>query len=65
MPVDAYRLEVVVDDQSGYEVVGQPEKRRVVPFYAKDQIDTTYFGSCQISVQKKAEAARKRRPTKT
>jgi hypothetical protein len=54
MPVDSYRLEVLVDEESGYELVGRPESRRLLS-YSKKRPDTTFFGYCEIGVHKKAE----------
>ena len=55
LPVSYYRLEVVVDEQSGYEAVDQPENQPLVPFYGEMWSEETFFGSCKRSVQKKVE----------
>ena len=56
LPVSSYRLELVVDEESGYEIVGQPKNQPFVPFWAGERWpNRTLFGSCQLSVQKKVE----------
>jgi hypothetical protein len=53
LPVSSYRLEVVADDESGYEILGQPAVRRLVPFNSGTQLEEeAFFGSCHIGVRK-------------
>lgn len=54
LPVNFYRLEVLADEESGYKVAGEPENGRLVPFYSGTWDDRSFFGSCQISLRKKA-----------
>ena len=53
LPVIIYRLELVVDEESGYEAVGQQKDQPLVPFSAETWSEMTYFGSCSLAVQKK------------
>jgi hypothetical protein len=56
-PVSSHRLELVVDKDSGYEMVGQPEKEPFVPFFTGEQWpETTFFGSRNISLKEKVAA---------
>ena len=55
LPVIFYRLELVVDEESGYEAVGQPENQPLRPFFSDTWSEMTYFGSCSLAVQKKVE----------
>jgi hypothetical protein len=53
LPVSSYRLEVSVDDESGYEVAGPTEHRNLVPFNSGTQLEErAFFGSCHIGVRK-------------
>ena len=53
LPVNSYRLELVADEDSGFEIVGQPKGEPFVPFYTgKQSPERTYFGSCNLPVQK-------------
>jgi len=56
LPVTSYRLELVVDEDSGYDIVGQPEDQPFVPFFTeKRPTEGTFFGSCNLPVKKKVD----------
>ncbi len=55
LPVSYYRLELVVDAESGYEAVDQTENQPLVPFYGEMWSEETFFGSCKLSVEKKVQ----------
>lgn len=56
LPVGSYRLELVLDEESGYRVVGDPERQRLAPFSSETRFERTFFGSCHLLVQKKVES---------
>jgi hypothetical protein len=54
LPVNSYRLELVADEGSGYELRGQPAGQPFVPFNSGTRYDKTFFGSCLLIVHKTA-----------
>ncbi|MFC1597258.1 hypothetical protein ACFL5Q_04885 [Planctomycetota bacterium] len=55
LPVSFYRLELVVDEESGYEAVGQLENQPLGRFFSNRWSEETHFGACSLGVRKKVE----------
>lgn len=56
LPVTSYRLELVVDEESGFEIVGQPKDQPFVPFFTERHwSERTFFGSCNLPVKERVE----------
>jgi hypothetical protein len=56
LSVTSYRLELVVDEGSGYEIVGHPKNEPFVPFLVeRRRPEKTFFGWCRLPVRKKIE----------
>ena len=62
LPVSSYRLELVVDEDSEYETIGESKNGPFVPFFTGKQCpERTLFGSCNIPVRKKVSQTEQHR----